>query len=577
MDNHQNTLLHSIRSIKSQAGFSLIEILVAMAIFLIVSAGVTSMMIVGVRSTAGARLTTMGKAVAQQQMEDIRGRTFYVPYSNDPDVGTTADVDILDRYFPDTYTDHMTDPWGWESWYTAGGGDAYYTVVSPADNNGVTLTVETRFVDNGGNTIVPTSSYNTEASGSDNPPSDLISVKVTATWLSRGTEETYSIDSIISRADSASQGGSADGGGDSGCSMSSLNSIDVTAGTLTIYTGTVEPYTVLVDGSLGKANGTSRYDCNSSQSAFGTGGQLAITNGLTHTGATINVLGPPNDSDSSGPLTVGPTTTWPKIYLGNSRADVNVQSSDDTGTLSMAADAELSGSNVQLSQISEALSGTIANYKRWDFINPSIATTTTSGVKAADADIVQNNGVSTATGVVKYGQINFLPVQRYTTNAASALQGLIIVRDFQATVISEASEADGSASNSVNYSATIGMFNTTKATTCTGDACYDFYSISQSNPIQTAINLNSASYKPQKALLTEWYSYTAADISNASYAAADGSTAMVSIDALLKISAKYATEVREKTNGTKQLEIISQQGLQKLWLGTFETSVQQNA
>lgn len=547
-----------------------------MAIFLIVSAGVTSMMIVGVRSTVDARLTTMGKAAAQQQMEDIRARTFYVPYSNDPDVGTTADADILDRYFPDTYTDHFTDSWGWEAWYTAGGGDAYYTVVSPADTNGIVLTVETRFVDNAGNIVVPSSSYNTDISGGDNPPSNLISVKVTATWVSRGSEESYSIDSIISRADSSGQGGSGDGGGDSGCSMSSLNSIDVTAGKLTVYTGTAEPYTVLVDGNLGGANGSARYDCTSSLTAAGSGGQLAITDGTTETGAAKNVLGPPNDSGSSGPMTVGPTATWPKIYLANSRADVNVQSSDDSGTLSMAADSELLGTSVQLSQISDALSGTIANYKRWDFINPSIATTTTSGVKAADADIVQDNGVSTATGVVKFGQINFLPVQKYTTNAASALQGLIIVRNFQATVVSEASETNGSASNSVTYSATIGMFNTTKATNCTGDACYDFYAISQSNPIQTVINLNGAAYKPQKALLTEWYSYTAADITNASYAAANGSSAMVSIDALLKISAKYATEVREKTNGTKQLEIIDQQGLQKLWLGSFETSVQQN-
>lgn len=534
------------------------------------------MMMVGVRTTVSTRLTTMGKEAAQQQMEAIRARTFYVPFSTDANVGTTADVDILDRYFPDMGTSHVTDSWGWQGWYTAGSGDAYYTVVSPPDNNTIVLTVETRFVDYAGNVITPRVSYNSNVSGFDAPASDLLSIKVTASWLSRGQEESFTIESLVSRTDQAAQGGSSDGGGDSGCTNSSQSSINVTGATSSSYTGTADPYTSLVAGTLGSAGGTGKYDCTSTVSANSTGGQLAINGGSTYTGASSTANGPPADNSSSGPLTVGPTATWPKLYMDYSSSRATVSSNDSQQELSVAAYSELYSSYFQLQQVDGGLSGNVNNYKRWDFLNP-VVSVQNSDVRAADASIVQANGVSTATGKVVYNQINFLPIQAYTASTPSALQGLVIIRNFQATAISQASGANGAASNSVNYSATIGIFNNSRAETCSGDACYDFYSISPANPLQTAVNLDNPNYALQKALFTEWYSSTTADINNSAYAGNGGSKAMVSIDALLKISSKYAVEVRQKTNGLLGVEIITQKGLQKLWLGTFDISVVQNA
>lgn len=568
--------LNHVLRMNDPAGFSLVEIIVAMAIFLIVSAGVTSMMMVGVRSTVGARLTTMGKEAAQQQMEAIRSRTFYVPYSGDPDVGTTGDVDILDRYFPNTYAEHVTDAWGWEAWYTQTSSDAYYTVVSPPNENSIVVTVQTRFIDYKGNTITPVSTYNSDVTGSDGPASDLIAVTVTASWLNRGEEESYSIDSQVSRADQATQGGSNDSGGESGCSFSSQSSIDVTGGTVTIYTGSVEPYSSMLTGELGDADGTASYDCVSSLTAYGTGGRMVVDGVGTVSGASASAIGPPSDTGSSGPMTVGPTSSWPKIYLSNSKGAASVDSSDVDGWLSMAASARTDIANIQLSQVDGSIGDVVSGYKRWDFVNPVIKVQN-SGALAADVSIVQDNGVSTGTGQVYYNQIDILPLQAYTANTPSATQGLIFIRDFQASVVSEASEGNGSASNSVTYSATIGMFNSSKASTCSGDACYDFYSISSSNPIQTAINLSSSNYKLQNAMVTEWHSYTASEINTASYAAVDGSEAMVNIDALLKISTKYGKEVRQNNTGQNVVELIGQEGLQKLWLGTFDLSIMQNA
>jgi prepilin-type N-terminal cleavage/methylation domain-containing protein len=560
---------------KDNAAFSLVEILVAMAIFLVVSAGVTSMMLVSVRTTVDVRLGTMAKEAVQQELEAIRARTFYVPYSSDPDVGTTADVDVLDRYFPDTDVYPTTDSWGWEAWYTETSGDAYYTVQSPEDDNSIVIKVEMRFVDYAGNTVIPVDSYDSNVNGSDSPPSDLVSVVVTATWLSRGTEESYTLDSLISRADQTSQGGSDDGGGEAGCSFSSQSSIDVTGGTLTVYTGSSEPYTSLGNFEMGDASGTASYDCTSTMTAFGTGGSLSVVGGDIYSAAAASSLGPPQDSDSSGPVTVGPTGSWPKFYLDASTASASVESSDDEGQLSVASEASLDASTIQLQQVDGGISGSVFIYNRWDFINP-VFEVQNSGAQAADINIEQENGVSTATGSVFYDEINFLPLQLSLGSAPSALQGLIIIRDFEAVAVSEASEANGSASNSVSYTATVGMFNLSKSSSCSGDSCYDFYSIDETNPIQSAINLSDSDYKLQNALLTEWYSYTSADIADAVYTADDGSEAMVSIDALMKVSSVFAAEVRQKTVGQKQVEVISTQGSAQLWLGSFDVSVLQN-
>jgi prepilin-type N-terminal cleavage/methylation domain-containing protein len=575
MDSIKRQWERYVNAAKAPDGFSLVEILVAMAVFLVVSAGVTSMMLVGIRSTADARLTTMGKEAAQQEMEAIRARTFYVPYSSDPDVGSTGDVDVLDRYFPNTNIAASIDSWGWEGWYTESAGDAYYTVVSPEDTNSVVLTVEARFIDYYGNVITPVVSYDSNVNGADTPPSDLLAISVTASWLSRGSEERYTVESVFSRVDQLSQGGSDDGGGEAGCSYSSTSSIDVFGGRLTILTGPSEPYSEFLSGELGSADGTASYDCTSSLTANAVGGDLEITGVDVYTGASASVVGPSQDSDSSGPMTVGPTSSWPILFLNNSSASAAVESSDDEGILSSASDSSLEASSVELQQVDGGLSGYMSLYSRWDFVNPVLATAT-SVDKVADAVIEQENGVSIATGQVAYDEINILPLQAYTAGTPAAPQGLVIVRDFEASAISEASEANGSASNSVNYSASIGMFNLSKAPSCSGDSCYDFYSISPESPIQSVINLSDADYALQNALINDWHSYTGSEISSAVYAAGDGSMSMISIDALLKIDVAVAEEIRQKTTGTKRVSIMSQQGALQLWLGSFDISVQQN-
>lgn len=569
VNNMVNRCANCRRRLAGESGMSLIEILVAMMIFLVVAAGVAGTLMAGIRGTAHAQLATMGKAAAQEQIEEMRGRVFFVPYDDDPTVGTTADIDLLDLYYPGLNTSPATDPGGWTGWYTSYGGDAYFTRVSPADDRGIVRTVETRFVDDSLEVIVPPDTYNSNDYDTDTPPTNLVHVTVTTTWADRGEEKSYTLDSLISGTGQQPPEES------SGCLHASNSRATITGGTMVASTGTSDPYTTLVSGTLGSAYVNGSFGCTSSVHATATGGEQEISGGDTYTGATASVTGPPDDYESDGPLSVGPPNTWPKPYIGSSTAAAEVASEGTDYELEAEGEAKAGSQTLELEQVDGVPSGggscPPSNCKRWDFINP-VVTVTGGSEEQAEAELEQVDGVTTITGEVHYQQVNILPLLGLT-GAPSASQGLIFIRNFTATSTSEADPASGSASNSLTYSATVGMFNTSKAAGCSGDACYDLYTISPSNPLQTAINLNDSNYKLQKELATEWQSSSTADINNALFAAADGTAATIDVDALLKISMKYGTGLQLKSGHVTWW--TDQQGLMQVWLGSFNVSVAQ--
>lgn len=433
------------KNLSGEQGLGLVEIMVAMMIFMVVAAGVAGTLIAGLQGTVSARQATMGKAEAQEQVEAMRGMVFYVPYSTDPDVGTTADFDLLDVYYPDTGTTQVTDSRGWAGWYTSSAGDAYYTKESPADDLGIVRVVETRFVDNAGDIIVPGSGYDSNEAGSDSPPSNLVQVTVTTEWQERGQDQSYSLETMISSVGQAVPAGEGGGGGESGCTHSSNTRATVTGGTFKTLTGTADPYAELVNGDLGVAYVNGSYGCTSSIHAEGEAGEQVIVGGSTYSGATADVTGPPDDSDTVGPLTVGPPATWPKPAISGSKVEAEVES--DTGTHELKAESELyvTSQTLQLQQVDGVPSGggsCTGSCKRWDNINPAL-TFTGNSYHPAEVKLEQVNGVSTVTGKVRFQQINLFPLQKVTTNAANASQGLIFIRDFTVTATSSASGVSG--------------------------------------------------------------------------------------------------------------------------------------
>ncbi|MCL4472507.1 MAG: prepilin-type N-terminal cleavage/methylation domain-containing protein [Actinobacteria bacterium] len=565
----------------NEEGLTLIELMVAMMIFLVVSSGIAGSLTTGLVANVHARISTMGKDAAQAQMEEMRSRTYFVPYSTNPDVGTTSDFDLLDRYYPNVNLNTTTDYQGWSGQYFSGSA-AHYTKVSPPDSHGIVLTVETWFVDYNRNVVVPPINYNSKSTGNDIPPSGLVQVKVTASWTDRAGPSSYTLESLIS-ATAQSPLGSGNSGENGGCSDSSDSHVNVIGGIMNASTGTADPYTSFVSGKFGDAHASANYSCPISGLASATGGDVSVVGGSTYTGADVSVSAPPAEQKSVGPINTEPSGIWPQPAIGNSKAQAEAQSENNGYQVEAEGEANVGSLTLRLSQVGDTPTQTLNNYRQWDFINPTV---TVNGAGTGDdgedieAEIYQANGSTEARANFAYKQINILPLQNWpaASSTPSATQGLIFLRDFQSQAHSQAGGSPGNASNSLTYQGTLGMFNPNK-TGCTstsgGDACYDLYSISPSNPIQN-ISLSNPNYALQQELITEWHSFTAADINNAMYVKPDGTHTTINIDALVKISGKYGQEVNWK-NANNAITLVSQQGLQQIWVGAYDISLVQNA
>ncbi|MCL6106740.1 MAG: prepilin-type N-terminal cleavage/methylation domain-containing protein [Actinobacteria bacterium] len=545
-----------------EAGLTLVEVLVAMTIFLIISTGVAATMAVGLHSAAKSRQGTSGKDIAEAQFEEMKARPFYVPYTTDHSVGTTAPVDFLSKYYPNLNSSHTVDSQGWTGWYTQSGSDAYYTEVAPAGSQGVTTTVVTRFVDNQGNIIIPPGTYNSAVSGDDNPPSQLVKVSITTSSPTNNSYN-YVLNSQIQ--------------GDVGtsCSHASNSHVDIFGGTIKVITGTSEPYTALLDGSLGDAHATTGFGCTTSPQASGTGGKSQIFGGDTAVGAAAAISGPPDGQQSAGPIDVT-SSDWPTPGFYDSTSAASV------GSAQLEVEAEgqaaVSTESWRLQQVDGCSCDTLAGYKTWDFVNPTVTVTggQVSGAKQIDARLQQANGSTQGSAVASFQQVNILPLQAVDSDTPSALQGIVFVRTFSASASSQANGQPGGINNSLSYSAVIGVFNPDKPASCTGDDCYDLYpSTGPQNPIQTAVNLAQSQYSLQHTLLTEWDSATTDDINNAMAASTDGTTASINIDAMIKISGQFGTEVR-RSDADGSVQLINPQGQQQIWLGSVDMSIMQH-
>ncbi|MCL4309636.1 MAG: type II secretion system protein [Actinomycetota bacterium] len=545
----------------NEAGMTLIEVLVAMSIFLIVAAGVAGSMIVGLRATAHSRQATQGEAVAQAQFEEMKARPYYVPYSSNPAVGTTAAVDLLARYYPGLNTSRTTDSQGWTGWYTGANGDAYYTIASPVNSQGIALTVVTRFVDNTGSIVTPPASYNSTVAGADVPPSNLVKVTITAT-SAQNPSNNYVFDSMISATTSES------------CAHSSNSHVDIFGAVLKVSTGASEPYMDYLDASLGEAHATTGFGCTPSPQASAIGGKLSLFAGPTASGASVAISGPPDAQQLAGPLDVT-TSSWPIPSFLASQAQAHVESD---GSHEVEADGQttVGTQSLRLQQVDGSYDDG-GDGMRWDFVNPTVTATsgTVSNNDQIKAELEQDDGRTSGQGQVSYQQVNILPLQAVSANTPSARQGLVFVRTFSASASSDADGKPGDINNSVTYSATVGVFNPDKPADCTGDDCYDIYtSVGPQNPLQTAVDLSQAKYGLQSTLLSEWYSSSASDLASAMAASSDGTTSSINVDALMKLSGAFGSEVRLGSDGA--VTLVNPQGYQQVWLGSVDISILQN-
>src|SRR4051812_12485278 len=194
------TLARYRRIRQTDAGFSMVEILVSLGILMVVSGALAAMLVGAIQSTNRAKLYTQAKNLVQQQAESMRALIYHVDAGSLGSAATTK-LDMLDNYYPNTTAapgsgtvTAQTAQAGWVSLSntarftgepTTG---SFYRVVSSTTLDKATyrIVVDTQFLSSGATAtpVEPPTGYNySDTNGLDSPPATVVGVTMTASWI----------------------------------------------------------------------------------------------------------------------------------------------------------------------------------------------------------------------------------------------------------------------------------------------------------------------------------------------------------------------------------------------------------
>jgi prepilin-type N-terminal cleavage/methylation domain-containing protein len=190
--------------IRSEGGFTLIEVMAALAVFTIMTLGIVPLLLTSIRGGALSRSYTVGKNVALQAIERARGLPYFVDYATQRgytnNVPPYRKVDLLDLYFPadapgDVYTTTCT---------SSGSSDPACPRNLPA---GYSVEFRARFVTpvtSGSQetyNLVPvpsTYSWNPDPyANQDAPQGQILELTVTSSWTFGGRTRSFGVTSLI--------------------------------------------------------------------------------------------------------------------------------------------------------------------------------------------------------------------------------------------------------------------------------------------------------------------------------------------------------------------------------------------
>lgn len=204
---------------RSDAGLTLIETLVAITIFSIMTVGLVPLMGAAMSGGARTRTETVGRNVASKTLERLRGLNYHVAYSSTP-----RQVDVLDYFFPSRSPAFVPSV---GTGYDAAT-QSYVTTCDAASTNSACRTLPDgaelpdgflvevratfRTTANPSLTAAVPVDYAWNAAGKDTPPSELLEVKITAAWSVGSSARTFDLTSYLgARAASAAASGGSGG------------------------------------------------------------------------------------------------------------------------------------------------------------------------------------------------------------------------------------------------------------------------------------------------------------------------------------------------------------------------------
>jgi type II secretory pathway pseudopilin PulG len=316
---------------RREAGFTLVEVVVAIAIVMVVVTALLPQLVGGIRATGTARTVSQAKGVIQGQLDRMRN----LPYHVSPDAGPYRDV--LDYYFNNRSTaapsptctvsgKYVALPEDRTGFVDVGGARCAYepptgafyrsvSVLPPAPGNGgFTVVVSTQFLS--GDTppvaVTPVTHYNSQLTGKASPASSQIGVWITVLYSNRGTlRPVTSYTQLYDQPASATRTKA-----EVGAATLEIGSVTEANGAVSLMAGVLN-----LNGSL---NNASTVNGNLS------GASAGLATGEQASGASASVAAPPATATliktaSSGSL-VG--SACPLACWGSTRLDLTSVSAD---------------------------------------------------------------------------------------------------------------------------------------------------------------------------------------------------------------------------------------------------------
>lgn len=370
-------------------GFTLVEILVALLLIALVSIALVPLLASGLKASRLTKLETEARNLTVARVDAMRALPYHVAYQNGPF------VDLLDEYYTNASTTSLSiSATGGTGKYVQAGtipGQSatsnYYQVSfgSPPEPSGFTQAVYSQFVapntettsSTGDSVITPASTYNSQATGTDSPPSLVLAVTVVTSFQTAGHTHTNSAYTEITDTGHDSPLVVAQAGGEA-VNISSVASDGTDlSGDLT---------EVGVNGSLANESTASASVLGGSFTRVDPTG--AGTSDSSTTGVSPPPAVSPTTSSYAGTAGVGGSTgastcTW--NYLGPT-SDSNVTSTVSSAQPRAPYDVESASDSVKVMLNSDGLGSCTSNsFSFSNVVNATDVTNTAMGLPANGA------------------------------------------------------------------------------------------------------------------------------------------------------------------------------------------------
>ncbi|MFN2588201.1 MAG: prepilin-type N-terminal cleavage/methylation domain-containing protein [Actinomycetota bacterium] len=195
---------------RGEHGFTLIETLAALLIFSLVTLGTTPLLLSSIRGASLSGSYTVGKNLASEAMERVRGFPFFESVKN---LTNPPRRDVLDLYFPDRVAGPSGTGFTGASFVTTCTSTAKLPTSSAGQAcpalmpSGFTLRYDAQFVKPGPvpapgaeQTFTPqppAAGYSWAATATETPPTRLLMIAVTTSWSAGNKTRTFSLSSLV--------------------------------------------------------------------------------------------------------------------------------------------------------------------------------------------------------------------------------------------------------------------------------------------------------------------------------------------------------------------------------------------